>query len=267
MAAAVAQVGSMPLVAVEGMVGPTQRMAPASDIGGWWIGGPDGHQDVELAVRARLVAALEAERARIARDLHDVVGQALTTVRLSLLSLDRVDTRAGTSGTQIRSSLVAVDDAMRQVRTAAFDLRPAVLDDLGLAAALRTLCRRVARQSGVVISCRVAIGDRRLPPEVETTCFRVAQEAMTNAVRHAGARRLWVHVVLRRRMSTLVLEVRDDGIGFDPARCTVASCVGIAGMAERASLVGGALEIRSGIGDGTHVVARFGVGRMPHPGR
>lgn len=258
---------SLSLVPKGSMAGPADRTAAASEVGAWRVGGPDAGPDVELAVRARLVASMEAERARIARDLHDVVGQALTTVRLSILSLDRIDKRAGPGGAEICNSLAAIDDAMRQVRTAAFDLRPAVLDDLGLAAALRTLCQQVARRSGVAVSCRVAVGDVRLPPETETTCFRIAQEAITNAVRHAGARHLWVHVVLRRRAGSLVLDVRDDGIGFDPGRCTGVSCIGIAGMAERASLVGGAVEIRSGAGDGTRVTARLSAGQPPCSGR
>ena len=92
---------------------------------------------------------------------------------------------------------------------------------------------------------------------METACFRVAQEAITNAVRHSGARHVRVSVVLRRRTGTVVLDVRDDGMGFDPAECSGAVCIGIRGMAERAALVGATLEVRSTPGGGTRVTARF----------
>lgn len=222
--------------------------------------GADPGREAEQLFHARLVAAVEAERACIARELHDVVGQALTAVRLSLLGLEAGE-RAQSPSPGITSSLEAVDDAIRRVRTASFDLRPSVLDDLGLAPALRELGRRVARESGVAVSCRFALGDGRLAPEVETTCFRIAQEAITNVIRHARARNLHVRVALRRT-GTLVLEVRDDGAGFDPARCTDA--LGLRGMAERAAIVGGCVEVRSGAGMGTAVVARLpGVRAMP----
>ena len=223
--------------------------------------GIDGRPSNDRAIRARLVAAQEAERARISRDLHDVVGQALTAVRLNLLWLDRADARSGASGADINDSIAAVDAAIHQVRTAAFDLRPAVLDDLGLGAALRALCRRVDLRSDMVITCRVALGKARLPAEIETTCFRIAQEAITNVVRHAGARRVSVDVRFRPRSGELVLDVCDDGAGFDPTACSSTTCIGIAGMAERASLVGGDVAVRSGTGEGTNVIARFVIGR------
>ncbi len=238
---------------------PERGDASGLEARGWDGAGKDGLPDVDRAMHARLVAAQEAERARIARELHDVVGQALTVVRLHLLSLDRVNASTGASGAEILDSIAAVDAALHQVRTAAFDLRPAILDDLGLGPALRALCRQVARRSGMVISCRVALRAERLPAEIETTCFRVAQEAITNAVRHAGSRRISVTLGLRRRQGVLVLDVSDDGVGFDPTRHSGIAGLGLAGMAERAALVGGDVEIRSGTGDGTRVIARFGV--------
>jgi signal transduction histidine kinase len=241
--------------------GPGSEAVP-SDAGGSWFPGPDVRWEAEAALHARLVAAMEEERAHIARELHDVVGQALTAVRLSLLALDGPGGRTPAGASRISNSLAAVDDAIRQVRTASFNLRPSVLDDLGLGPALRALGREVAHRSGLAVSCRVAIGDVRLAPEVETTCFRVAQEAITNAVRHAGARRVVIRVVLRRRTGTLVLEVRDDGAGFDPSRCTGASGIGLRGMAQRSAIVGGSVEVRSAIGDGTTVIAHFPVGRV-----
>jgi signal transduction histidine kinase len=208
------------------------------------------------------VAAQEAERARISRELHDVVGQALLAVRLNLLALERVDARTGASGAAILDSITAVDAALREVRTAAFDLRPALLDDLGLAAALGALCRALAARAGVAIACRVDIGGQRLPTEIETTCFRVVQEALTNAVRHAKARRVSVALELHPATGLLVLEVSDDGVGFDPTGCEGVAAIGIAGMTERAALVGGHVSVRSGRGSGTTVVGRFRVDRV-----
>jgi signal transduction histidine kinase len=237
--------------------GGTHGATALPEIDPWFVAGHDRPADIERAIRVRLVAAMETERAHIARELHDVVGQALTAVRLNLLSIERLDGRTGASGAPIDTSLAAVDDAIRQVRTAAFELRPAVLDDLGLGPALRTLCRQVAAQAAMAVACRVSLGEGRLPVDVETACFRVAQEAITNAVRHSGARHVHVSVVLRRRTRTVVLDVRDDGVGFDPAGCSGPVCIGIWGMAERAALVGATLEIRSAPGEGARVTARF----------
>jgi signal transduction histidine kinase len=265
MAASVPQLRSS--VIPPGVHGGLVRDPPGiGDAGGTWLAEADARWEAERALHARLVAAMESERAHIARELHDVVGQALTAVRLSLLSLDGPGggARAGTSG--ITSSLAAVDDAIRQVRTASFDLRPSVLDDLGLGPALRALGRQVASRSGLAVSCRVTLGDARLAPEVETTCYRVAQEAITNVVRHAGAGRVAIRVALRRRTRTLVLEVRDDGAGFDPSLCTAANSIGLRGMAQRSAIVGGAVEVRSGPGHGTTVIARFPLGRVPRAG-
>jgi signal transduction histidine kinase len=265
MAAGVPQLASATLDSLDSMAPPPRQVVQLTEAG-IVAPGLDAWADGERTIHARLVAAVESERAHIARELHDVVGQALTVVRLNLLSLDGIDGVTGASGAPIDSSLAAVDDAIRQVRSAAFDLRPAVLDDLGLAPALRALCRLVARRSGIAVSCRVASGDRRLPPHVETTCYRIIQEALTNVVRHSGARRTRVRVFPRPRTGVLVLEVLDDGVGFDPTQCTGARCIGIRGMAERASLVDGTLEVRSAIGTGTRVTARLR-SDLPGPGQ
>ena len=196
--------GPDPLVSMQLLPAADAGLMPAVAADGWAAG---ASVDIERAIHARVIAAQEAERTRIARELHDVVGQALTAVRLNLMRLDLVNARTGASGAEISDSLAAVDAALVQVRTAAFDLRPSVLDDLGLAAGLRALCRRVSLLSGVAISCRVTIGDGRLPPEVETICFRIAQEAITNVVRHARARTVSVSLGMRRRSSELELVV------------------------------------------------------------
>jgi signal transduction histidine kinase len=105
----------------------------------------------------------------------------------------------------------------------------------------------------------MTLGDERLPSEVETTCFRIAQEAITNVVRHAGACTASVSLRLDGRSGVLVLMVADDGVGFDPTRRDTGGHLGIAGMAERAALVGGDLELHAAVGAGTRVTARFRV--------
>lgn len=229
-------------------------------------GNPDNQSmrqaDLEQAFRARLVAAEERERARIARDLHDVVGQALLAVRLNLVGLHAAPDRAAPAEPAIAESLGIVDEALAQVRTAAFDLRAANLDSDGLGAAVRDLCRQVSRRSGIPIDCQVGLHGERLPAAVEATCYRILQEAMSNAVRHAQAHRIRVRLGFRGSPRALVLEVCDCGVGFDVTACDDGSCFGLTAMRERAALVGGSVSFRSSPGKGTTVQASFRVARQ-----
>jgi two-component system sensor histidine kinase UhpB len=180
----------------------------------------------------RALAAQEAERLRIARELHDEVGQSLTAV------LWMVDGDARE----------AVRDALDEVRQIARNLRPEALDDLGLTAALSALTVSVQRASGIRVE-RALDGEAatRLGAEEELVVYRVAQEALTNVVRHAAART--AHVALRGDRDTVTLEVRDDGRG----RAGTSEGTGLRGMRERALLVGAALTIESPPGGGTLV--------------
>jgi two-component system sensor histidine kinase UhpB len=194
----------------------------------------------------RALAAQEFERVRVARELHDEVGQTLTGV---MLGIERVGRGALP---EMRDALVELREAARgsldDVRRIARELRPEALDDLGLASALNTLATRVARDAGVHVDRRLS-GDTGLSADAELVVYRVAQEALTNIARHAGARR--VELVLERRGPVTRLLVRDDGGGFDPARVPRGS--GIRGMRERAVLVGGRLLLDSAPGRGTQV--------------
>jgi signal transduction histidine kinase len=198
--------------------------------------------DRAQASRRELLAAQEAERAAVARELHDGFGQLLFAIQLWMhatpLDLDELDALIG--------------EALEAVRSLAFDLRPPVLDDLGLAAALRTYLRRLARNTDLAID--LAIDDLRVPAAVATTCFRLVQEAVTNIVRHASAHSVAIEV--RAGDGWLTVSVRDDGTGFDPLR----PGLGIVGMTERAALAGGALEIASAPGAGTTIRARIPIG-------
>src|SRR4030095_14998906 len=140
----------------------------------------------------RLIDAQEAERKRLARELHDQIGQALTAVQISLQRM-QPSIQDG-SGKLLEDSLVIIDEAIQQVHDLSLDLRPSLLDDLGLVAALRWYVARVASRAVLVHAFKVDGMDTRLAPEVETACFRIAQEALTNVLRHANATNVTVAI-------------------------------------------------------------------------
>jgi len=212
------------------------------------------------ALSRRLLTAQEEERRRLAVELHDELGQVLTAVKINLQSLERAS-RAAPAPAHLKDAIASVDHAMQRVRDLALDLRPSVLDDLGLPAALRWYVDRFARDARV--ETHVSVDSvPHLEPELETACFRVAQEALTNVARHAQARRVWLDLHLLGE--GLELKVRDDGIGFDAGaareRASAGTSMGLLGMQERVSLVGGGFAVESLPGGGTSVRARFAVG-------
>ena len=205
---------------------------------------------------ARVIEAQEAERARVARDLHDQIGQGLTSVLLGLrlvdgaLAVDPPDLGEVRARSEEVRDLVV--DAMDQLRQLAFELRPTVLDDIGLVTALQRLVQDTSARSGLPVALALdAIDDEtRLPPDVETVVYRVVQEALTNVCRHARASRATVEVA--GGPDGVRTTVVDDGAGFDPDAVPAGS-LGLTGMRERASLVGGTLQITSAPGAGTGV--------------
>jgi signal transduction histidine kinase len=202
------------------------------------------------AVR-RVVQAQELERQRLARELHDETGQALTSILLGLKPLEEAlaDHPARADLAQLREHVVT---ALQDVRRLAVELRPAVLDDFGLVPALERLIDSFAEQSEIRVDFHSALGEMRLPTEVESTLYRVVQESLTNIVKHADAHN--ISVSLSRRESTVAAVIEDDGAGFDQ-RAVRAESVGLIGMRERMALVDGRLEIESRPGAGTTVVA------------
>jgi signal transduction histidine kinase len=206
----------------------------------------------------RLIEVQEMERRTIARELHDEIGQALTAVKINLQAVQRLPDAAAFAP-RLEDSMSIIERTLQQVRTLSLDLRPSMLDDLGLVSALRWYVDRQAQRTGVVAQFTADPLDARLPPELETTCFRVAQEALTNVARHAQARH--VNVRLRQREAELELVVEDDGSGFDVpaarARAARGVSMGLLGMEERVLLVGGRIDITSAPGRGTEVRARF----------
>jgi signal transduction histidine kinase len=209
----------------------------------------------------RLMEAQESERRHIARELHDEIGQALTAVKMNLQAAQRL-TDEPTLLSYQKDCIDTVERTLHQVRSLSLDLLPSVLDDLGLEPALRWLVVRQARQTGLSIQLDVDPLDSRLPPDLEIACFRMVQEALTNAVRHAQAEQ--VYVELRRGQGEVQLVVRDDGVGFDVQaaleRATHGESLGLLGMRERVSLAGGQIDIVSTPGYGSEVRARFPVG-------
>jgi signal transduction histidine kinase len=212
---------------------------------------------VELSKRVsrdtvrRVVEAQENERARLARELHDETGQALTSILLGLKSLDaRVNTaESRVAVAELRELVVST---LQDVRRLAVELRPAALDDFGLVPAIERLRDLTGEQSGVSFDLVSEIGDQRLSPETETTLYRIAQEALTNVLKHANAHH--VRMRLSRSGKAVKLVVQDDGSGFDPERAGDGG-VGIVGMGERVALVGGRLTIESTEGAGTMLTA------------
>ncbi len=202
------------------------------------------------AVR-RVVRAQETERQRLARELHDETGQALTSILLGLKPLEDAlaNHPALADLAQLRELVV---NALQDVRRLAVELRPAVLDDFGLVAALERLIEGFAEQSEIRVDFHSALGELRLPTEVESTLYRVVQESLTNIVKHADAHN--ISVSLARRESTVAAVIEDDGSGFDQ-RAVREESVGLIGMRERLALLDGRLEIESRPGAGTTVVA------------
>jgi PAS domain S-box-containing protein len=210
------------------------------------------------ALAARMESVREEESSRIARELHDEIGQALTAIKIHLQTLQR-RTDAPATAAELSESIGMSERALEQVRNLSLDLRPSVLDDLGLAAALRWYLDRQARLSGFAAEFSADLPPDRVPRELETACFRVAQQALTNVAQHARARR--VSVELRREEADLSLSIRDDGVGFDVAAARALArggrSLGILGMEERVLLLGGAFEVRSVPSGGTEVRASF----------
>jgi signal transduction histidine kinase len=197
----------------------------------------------------RLVAAQEDERRHLSRELHDHVGQVLTALRMELGRIERgrspQDVRLGSS---VAESKQLVDKMFRTVRDLALGLRPSMLDDLGLRAALEWHVRDMSRRYGVEVELNIEGDVDTLTDRYQTCVYRVIQEALTNGVRHAKAHTISVHLTTARAR-TLEITVTDDGVGFDPGARR--DGLGLRGIEERVKEIGGALTIRSAPGRGT----------------
>ena len=204
------------------------------------------------AVYARLESVREEERTSLARELHDRLGQALTAIRIDVAAL-KVPRGGGQQFQRIDAILGLVDGTIHAVRKISAELRPGILDDLGLVATLEWAAEDFHARTG--IECRVALPETSpaIDPGRATALYRIAQEALTNVARHAGATR--VTIALARNDSHLSLEVRDNGRGIDAGQLSAPSSLGIVGMRERALLLGGEFNIAGDPGCGTSVRA------------
>ena len=199
----------------------------------------------------RVVEAQELERRRLARELHDETGQALTSILLGLKSLEEKLGDAGSraAAAALRELVVAT---LQDVRRLAIELRPSALDDFGLVAALERLTASFADQTGITIDFEASLAEQRLPEEVEIALYRIVQESLTNVVKHARARR--VSILLARRNEAVKVVIEDNGQGFDPSEDADGG-FGLVGMRERLALLGGRLEVESSGDDGTTIAA------------
>ena len=197
----------------------------------------------------RAVEGQELERRRLARELHDETGQALTSILLGLRSLEeRRSDDVDEAVSQLRELVV---QTLQDVRRLAVELRPTALDDFGLAPALERLTSTFAEQTGTVVEIESQLGEERLPADVETVLYRIVQEALTNVVKHAQADH--VSIVLQRKEGIVTTVIEDDGRGFAPGDQGDGG-LGLVGMKERVELVNGRLEIESSEGSGTTLV-------------
>jgi signal transduction histidine kinase len=210
----------------------------------------DLSERVQRDALRRVVAAQELERKRLARELHDETGQALTSILLGLRSFE--ETRSEEERKAAFASLreIAVS-TLHDVRRLAIELRPKALDDFGLVPALERLTEGFGEQTGLYVQFEARLSER-LPSEIETALYRIVQEALTNIVKHARARN--VSVLLTRKDLRVTAVIEDDGRGFSPEERT-GDGIGIVGMRERLALIDGTLAIESSPGAGTTIVA------------
>jgi signal transduction histidine kinase len=227
------------------------------------------HADAEVVVRqhaeaarkkflGQLVTAQEEERRRIARELHDQLGQQLTALKLGLQSLQ--DAPHGCSSGLAQQLQDIVDGLGRAVHHLAWELRPTALDDLGLHTALLHYVERWSEHSNIEVDFQsIGLESHRVPSHIETTIYRIVQEALTNVLKHAKAER--VSLILERHNDHMLAIVEDDGCGFDAEAMMTSShaerYLGLLGMQERAALVGGTLHLESAPGKGTTVFVRI----------
>ena len=212
------------------------------------------------ALSRQLLEVQEAERRHIARELHDEVGQSLTGLKLLLDMSTRLPTDEATAN--LGEAQAMVNELMALVRDLSLDLRPAMLDDLGLLPTLLWHFDRYTTQTDVGVTLKHArLEGRRFRPEVETAAYRIVQEALTNVARHAGVSEVWVR--LWADQETLGVQIEDRGTGFEPeAVLTAGATTGLAGMRERAVLLGGQLTVESAPGAGTCVTAELPLGDL-----
>ena len=197
--------------------------------------------------------SIEKERTRIAREIHDVLGQDLTALNMGLHRLEKTFAPDDPRLTQARDLRDLVAATLSTVRRISRELRPPMLDELGFAEAVAWRARTFAEATGLSVDCKTG-PIPPLPPDVSTALYRVLQECLTNSARHSGANRLRVRVQAGR--SRIALSVTDNGCGLDPAQAESPTSLGLIGMGERIRQVGGSLDIQRPVRGGTRILVR-----------
>lgn len=213
------------------------------------------HAQIE-ALSNRILNAMEDERARLARELHDELGQALTAVKLDLQLLGDKLEISNDRRDRLQQTIDLVDYTINLVRRQSVSLRPPALDDMGLLPAIREMVRGFMKRTGINTVIEENGFSRRMSRHVETALYRCVQESLTNVTRHAEAQK--VVVEFKQEKNSLWLNIIDDGIGFEPERQKIsADSIGLTGMHERIKLLGGEFEIDSSPGEGTRIMIRL----------
>jgi two-component system sensor histidine kinase UhpB len=211
----------------------------------------------------RLVVAQDDERRRMARELHDEIGQQMTALRLTLETLKNAVIDRGDLQAQVEMLLEIAQQLDKDVAFRVRELRSTVLETRGLAAALREYVGNWSRHFSVPLRLHTNVSEDRLPADVEGAMYRVVQEALNNVLKHARAAH--VDIALERHADHVSLIIEDDGVGFDPLNADIGTGgVGLVGMRERAALIGADLQIESTAGRGTTVFVRVPLAEAPH---
>jgi signal transduction histidine kinase len=207
-----------------------------------------------------LVSAQESERKRLARELHDRAGQSLTHILVRLKAIER-----NSNQPEIQESLYSLEEIVSntidQIRDLSYRLRPPALEEFGLKAAMKSLVSQMASEAGILVECSCEL-DESLLPQVEVMIYRIAQEGLTNVIRHAQAN--LIKVTLSERSQQIYLSIEDDGIGFDPAQLPIDTQnrhLGLISMNERTELIGGTFHLYSAPGEGTKLEVFVPIGR------
>ena len=223
------------------------------------------HREELQTLSTQLMNAQEEERKRISQELHDEIGQALTAMHINLTAVDQGLPAGYTPvvGERLEETMMLTDEVLGQVREMALNLRPSMLDDIGLPLTLRWHVNRYARRVGLEAQLEIVGLEERLAPEVETVLYRLVQEALNNIAKHAQASQ--VHIRLERKDSIVTALVEDDGRGFDmqkmASRKPSERGVGLLGMRERVASLGGSFRIHSSPGQGARLSAEI---PLPH---
>ena len=207
-----------------------------------------------------LVEAQEDERKRLARELHDGAGQTLTGLLVRLKTIEKKTKLAGLKN-DLQSMQSLVSETIEQVRTLAHQLRPAALEQFGLALALESLVKEISENNGPEATCQCNVNSNEVPDEVEAVLYRIAQEGMTNILRHAHCSH--VNLVVENNAHGVSMIIEDDGVGFDPANLgteTGKRHLGLISIRERAEILGGTLDVYTALGKGTTIQVLVPIG-------